>query len=32
MLIAVKYIESDEVIVVRKELALREFFKLVSNL
>ena len=32
MLIAIKYIESDEVIVVRKELVLHEFFKLVKSL
>ena len=31
MLIAIKYIESDEVIVVRKELVLHEFFKLVKE-
>ena len=32
MLIAIKYIESDEVIVVRKELVLHEFFKLIKGI
>jgi hypothetical protein len=31
MIIAVRYLESDEVIVVRKELALQEFFKLIKE-
>ena len=31
MIIAVKYINSDEVIVVRKELVLHEFFKLIKE-